>query len=44
VSAQHFSPLARWAERRPAVRWPLVLVLVFLLWGLAGWLDHAPLP
>lgn len=33
------TPLERWAARSPAVRWPLVLALVFFLWGLAGWLD-----
>lgn len=35
--------LARWADRNPRVRWPLVVLLVFFLWGLAGWLEQAPL-
>lgn len=29
-------PLERWAARSPRVRWPLVLLLVVLLIGLAG--------
>lgn len=36
-------PLARWADRKPATRWPLVLLLILALYGLAGWLDQAPL-
>jgi hypothetical protein len=30
------SPLERWAARAPRVRWPMVLVLLFALWGVAG--------
>ena len=30
------SPLERWAERNPRLRWPLMLVALFVLWGLAG--------
>ena len=29
-------PLERWAERSPRTRWPLVLLLLLLLIGLAG--------
>ena len=29
-------PLERWAARAPATRWPLVLVALLLLFGLAG--------
>ena len=29
-------PLERWAARSPAVRWPLVLLLILVLIGLAG--------
>lgn len=29
-------PLEHWAERNPRVRWPLVLLLLLLLIGLAG--------
>lgn len=29
-------PLTAWADRAPAVRYPLLLVLIFVLWGLAG--------
>jgi len=35
----HRSPLAAWCDRNPLVRWPLVFLLIFLLWGLAGGLD-----
>ena len=34
-------PLARWADRRPTVRYPLLLIALLLLWGLAGALEHA---
>jgi hypothetical protein len=30
------SPLETWATRRPATRWPLVLLALLLLFGLAG--------
>lgn len=33
------SPLAAWCDRNPRVRWPLLLILIFVLWGLAGGLD-----
>lgn len=29
-------PLERWAERAPRTRWPLVLLALALLWGVAG--------
>lgn len=29
-------PLERWAERNPRLRWPLVMLLIVLLVGLAG--------
>lgn len=29
-------PLERWAARNPRTRWPLVLLLIVLLIGLAG--------
>lgn len=29
-------PIERWAERAPALRWPLVGLLIILLIGLAG--------
>lgn len=31
-------PLTRWAERDPEVRYPLLLVALFVAWGLAGWI------
>lgn len=34
-------PLERWIARNPRIRAPLVMVLLFLLFGLGGWL--APL-
>lgn len=36
-------PLARWADRSPLTRWPLILLLIFVLYGIAGWLDQQPL-
>jgi len=30
------TPLETWATRRPATRWPLVLLALLLLFGLAG--------
>ena len=35
--------IERWAQRAPATRWPLVLLLVLLVWGLAGGVA-GPLP
>lgn len=32
-------PLERWAARSPRVRWPLVLVALLVLFGLAGGLT-----
>lgn len=29
-------PLERWANRAPRVRWPLILLLIAVLIGLAG--------
>lgn len=29
-------PLERWAARSPALRWPLILLLILVLIGLAG--------
>lgn len=29
-------PLERWADRSPRIRWPLVLLAIVLLIGLAG--------
>lgn len=30
------TPLTRWAARNPRVRWPLVAIGLFALWGVAG--------
>lgn len=30
------TPLSRWAERNPRVRWPLIFALIFGLGSLAG--------
>lgn len=39
-------PLEAWAQRSPRTRWPLVLLLIVLLIGLAGGITScgAPLP
>lgn len=34
------SPLETWANRNPSVRWPLVMLLLVLLWGLGGAFDN----
>lgn len=33
--------LERWAQRRPATRYPLLLLALLLLWGLAGGIAPA---
>lgn len=43
MNGPHRWPLSRWADRDPLVRWPLVLLLLLLLWGLAGWLEQTPI-
>lgn len=35
-------PLARWADRNPSVRYPLLVLAIFVLYGIAGWLDQLP--
>ena len=40
ASHAHF-PLEAWADRNPRVRWPLVYLLLLLLWGLGGWIAPA---
>jgi hypothetical protein len=32
-------PLAAWCDRSPRIRWPLLVVVLFLLWGIAGGID-----
>jgi hypothetical protein len=34
-------PITVWAERKPRVRWPLVLALIAAIYGIAGAIEQA---
>jgi len=36
MNGPNSTPLSRWAARNPRVRWPLIGLALFALWGLAG--------